>query len=211
MEKTLSNAFPYKVSQAVSGLVSPGPALCNGTVTAVDKPDANGYRWVHVSYGKDETRKYQVSRSGTSDYLSPRPMRPTVNDDRVTINEAYTVESTDDGHFVAGFDSDELGTFETEAEGWVRALRHDWEAREAARLAKLDPTGVVIGCLWSEHLTPALNAAKQGPEALERLAREKLEKPPSWAGYATESAARDMRALGFEGVDWSKVVEHFAR
>lgn len=202
--------FPYKLKQAVSGML-PVTSLHNGTVTAIDKPDAHGYRYVHVSYGKAGTRKYQVSRSGGSDYLLPYPMRPTINDDRVNINKAYTVESTGEGLYVAGFDGEPLGTFETEAEGWDCTLRHDWKAREAARLAKLDPTGVVIGFLWSDHLTPALNAAKQGPEVLEKLVREKLENLPSWAGYSTQHAAGDMKKLGFDNVDWSKVVEHFAR
>ncbi len=207
----MANAFPFKTGQAVCGLVSPGPALCNGTVTAVGKPGLHGYRRVRVSFGQDGEREYDVSSSGASDYLLPRPMRPTINDDRVTPNEAYTVEPGNDGMFLTAFNGDPVGTFATEAEGWSGALTHDWNARESLRLSKLNPTDVVIGCLACDHEYAAFAAAKSGAEALERFARTTLTVVPPWAAYATETAARDMRALGLDNVDWPKVFERFAR
>lgn len=204
-------AFPFKIGQAVCGLVSPGPTLCNGTVTAVGKPGLHGYRRVRVSFGQDCEREYDVSTYGTSDYLLPKPMRPTINDDRVTPNDAYTVEPDDDGMFLAAFNGDPIGTFETEAEGWSCALTHDWHARESLRLAELNPTDVVIGCLSSDHEYAAFAAAKSGVEALEQFARRTLTVVPPWAAYATENAARNMRRLGLDNVDWSKVFERFTR
>jgi hypothetical protein len=208
---TVTNAFPFKIGQAVSGLVSPGPALCNGTVTTIGEPGLHGYRRVRVAFGKGREREYDVSRSGASDYLLSKPIRPTIDDDRVTPNDAYTVEPNNDGVFLAAFNGDPVGTFETEAEGWSCALTHDWNARESARLAKLNPTDVVIRCLSSDHEYAAIAAAKSGTEALEQFARNTLTVVPPWAAYATETAARDMRALGLDNVDWPTVFERFAR
>ncbi|WP_372663620.1 hypothetical protein [Amycolatopsis kentuckyensis] len=208
----MSRAFPYKINQAVSGMLpggNGGVTLANGTVTRIGASDAHGYRKVHVSFGfGGDERDYSVSRSGACDYLSPTPLRPTVNDDRVTPNTAYTVEP-DAGRFVAKFEGEPIVTCDTEAAGWDAALRHDGEAREAARRAKLDPTAVVTGCLWHEHLSGAWRAAERGRDALEEFARKTLTDPPHHAGYVTQSAARDLRALGFDGVDWAKVYERF--
>jgi len=121
------------------------------------------------------------------------------------------VEPDGEGQFVAKFEGEPLGTSETEAEAWSCALAHDWNARETARLAKLDPTDRVIWCLSSDHEYAAISAAKGGAEALEKFARKTLTVVPPWAAYATETAARDMRALGLDNVDWSKVFEQFAR
>ncbi|MBB1153494.1 hypothetical protein [Amycolatopsis dendrobii] len=206
----MANAFSYTIQQAVCGMVA-GPALCNGTVVAIGKEDRYGYRKVRVSYAKDGEHEYSVSRSGACDYLSPRPMRPTMNDDRVTPNEAYTVTPDADGSFAAAFDGGSLGSFATEAEAWSFTLCHDWEAREAARLAELNVTDAITGCLWGEHPSAAFAAAARGPEALQEFARKTFDSPAPWAGYWTQSLARDLRKLGYDAVDWSKVLERFAR
>lgn len=127
----VAGRFPYQVGQTVAGNL-PGPSLSNGTVTAVGEL-RRGFREVVVAFGPNAyTRCFRVTAAGACHNLLPEPVRPTVDDDRVTPNEAYTVDAGEDGRFVARFEGRPLGGFGSEAEGWTAALRHDHYARHAA-------------------------------------------------------------------------------
>jgi hypothetical protein len=129
----MPSKFPYKVGQAVSGLI-PGTALANGTVTAIRPPDqSSDYFRVRVLIVGPEgmERDYLVSASGRTDYLLPYPQRPTVNDNRVTPNERYTVTREGDGDrpWVLRYDGAAVDTADTEADAWSAANMHDYWVR----------------------------------------------------------------------------------
>ncbi|WP_236788132.1 hypothetical protein [Amycolatopsis sp. GM8] len=121
--------FPYKEGKAVAAMI-PGPALVNGTVSQIKMRADKGREVLVVFPGTERYEQwYFVSPSGGCDYLLDRPLRPTVNDDRVTPNERYAIERKDNG-VVVTFDGEVIGNGKTEAEGWDIALRHDYYARE---------------------------------------------------------------------------------